>query len=262
MDKCEFSEFSYGYCVTEDLIIGDGTPLTAAPVFPSLIDEGQPGVGYDLKLNKPGTPLFLQFKLVHQMVRGNAKEAKKGHFKEPFYRMHLRSSSISDQHASLLSLEQAGNDVFYSAPAFHTVTALDSAYTERKVWNRSFRIRPTQIGPLPDDKQHHVTFQTATGNWRFYSEEPSASGHGQSTEAIASDLQMRIAQRGKRNLRQQVEELDHELIVIVKQRNEKRPERERIDVQKLAQDSNPVRRIAYIARQFFDCQLLFVTLRE
>lgn len=219
-------------------------------------------MGYDVKLNKPGTPLFLQFKLVHQMVRGTANEAKKSHFTEPFYRMHLRCSKISDQHASLLSLEQAGNDVFYCAPAFHTVANLDSAYTEREIWNRSFRIRPGQIGPLPDDKQHHVTFQTVTGNWRFYSEESSRSAHGQSTEAIFTYLQTRIGERGKRNLREQVDELDHELIDVVKQRNEKRSERERINVQKLAQDPNPVRRIAYIARQFFDCQLMFVTLKD
>ena len=196
------------------------------------------------------------------MIRANANEAKKGHFKEPFYRMHLRSSSISDQQASLLWLEQGGNDVFYSAPGFHTIADLDAAYTERTVWNRSFRIRPSQIGFLPDEKQHHVTFQTATGNWRFYSEEPSRSGHGQSTETISKDLQTKIAERGKRNLRQQIEGLDHELMGIVKQRNEKRPERERINVQKLAEDLNPIRRIAYIARQFFDCQLLFVTLRD
>ena len=80
MDKCQFSEFSYGYCLTEDLIVGQGTLLTAAPVFPSLVEEGQPGFGYDVRLNRPGTPLFLQFKLVHQMVRGTANEAKGGIF--------------------------------------------------------------------------------------------------------------------------------------------------------------------------------------
>src|SRR5580704_15864116 len=83
MDKCQFSEFSYGYCLTEDLIVGQGTQLTAAPVFPSLIEEGQPGVGYDVRFDRPGTPLFLQFKLVHQMVRGTANETKKGHFHPP-----------------------------------------------------------------------------------------------------------------------------------------------------------------------------------
>jgi hypothetical protein len=262
MDKCQFSEFSYGYCLTEDLVVGQGTPLSAAPVFPSLIEEGQPNGGYDLKLNKPGTPLFLQFKLVHQMVRGTANEARKGHFKEPFYRMHLRSSGISDQHQSLLFLEQAGNDVFYAAPSFHTLAELDLAYAQHTVWNRTFRVRPSQIGPLPNDKQHHVTFQSATGNWRFYSEESSRSGHGESTEVISSGLQARIMERGERNLRQQVEELDQDLIEIVNERNQHRPERERIDVKRLMEDLNPVRRVAYIARQFFDCQLLFVTFRD
>jgi hypothetical protein len=89
MDKCQFSEFSYGYCLTEDLVVGQNMPLTAAPVFPSLIEEGQTGVGYDVRFDRPGTPLFLQFKLVHQMVKANAKEAKQGHFQPPFYRMHL-----------------------------------------------------------------------------------------------------------------------------------------------------------------------------
>lgn len=84
MDKCQFSEFSYGYCLTEDLIVGLGIALTAAPVFPSFIEEGQPGVGYDVRFDRPGTPLILQFKLVHQMVRGNANEAKKGHFQPLF----------------------------------------------------------------------------------------------------------------------------------------------------------------------------------
>lgn len=83
MDKCQFSEFSYGYCLTEDLIVGQGMPITAAPVFPSLIEEGQPGIGYDVRFDLPGVPLFLQFKLVDQMVRGTANEAKKGHFQPP-----------------------------------------------------------------------------------------------------------------------------------------------------------------------------------
>src|ERR1019366_3156628 len=176
MDKCQFSEFSYGYCLTEDLIVGQGTPLTAAPVFPSLLEEGQPGVGYDLRLNRPGTPLFLQFKLVHQMERGNANEAKRGHYSPPFYRMHVRPQRISDQHASLLSLEQAGNDVFYVAPGFHTIANLNAAYAERRVWDRSFRIKPSFIGPLPNDKAHHVTFKDSNGAWRFYSEDPTRGG--------------------------------------------------------------------------------------
>ena len=261
MDKCQFSEFSYGYCLTEDLIVGQGTPLTAAPVFPSLLEEGQPGVGYDVRFDRPGIPLFLQFKLVHQMVRGNANEAKRGHFQPPFYRMHLRPRQVSDQHQSLLSLEQAGNDVFYVAPCFHTAVDLNANYAQRLVWNRSFRINPTNIGPLPDDQSHHVTFQQPSGTWRFYSDEPSMEGRAPETGEIAGSLQRRIVARGNRNLREQIVELDVSLQKIVESRNAERTERERVNIRELGDHVDPLRRVAYLARQFFDCQMLFVTLR-
>lgn len=261
MDKCEFSEFSYGYCLTEDLIIGQGTSLTAAPIFPSLLEEGQSGVGYDVRLNRPGTPLFLQFKLVHQMVRGTANEEQRGHFVVPFYRMHLRPRNISDQHESLLSLERAGYDVFYAAPGFHTASDLTTNYTNKRVWNRSFRLRPSAIGSLKDDKNHHVTFKTYNGKWRFYSERPSKEGHAQDTEEIAASLLQRIAERGKRTLRSQIEELDATLLDIVHTRNAQRREREQVPIDELKGQVDPIGRTAYIARQFFDCQLFFVSLK-
>jgi hypothetical protein len=261
MDKCEFSEFSYGYCLTEDLIVGKGTPFTAAPIFPSLQDEGKPGVGYDMRLNRPGTQLFLQFKLVHQMVRGTANEEQKGHFVVPFYRMHLRPRNISDQHESLLSLENSGNDVFYAAPGFHTAAALTVNYTKRLVWNRSFRLRPSAIGSLKDDKNHHVTFKTYNGKWRFYSERPSKEGHAPDTEEIAESLRQKIADRGNRNLRNQIQELDATLLDIMHTRNAQRHERERVPISELGEQVDPIQRVAYIARQFFDCQLFFVTLK-
>lgn len=61
--KPDISEFSYGSAVTEALIFDHGTSITAAPIFPSLIAEGKQGGGYDLPLDRPGQPLFLQFKL-------------------------------------------------------------------------------------------------------------------------------------------------------------------------------------------------------
>lgn len=258
MDKCQFSEFSYGYCLTEDLIVGQDTTLTAAPVFPSLIEEGQQGVGYDVRLDRPGIPLFLQFKLVHQMVRGTANEAKKGHFQVPFYRMHLRSSA--NQHQSLLSLEQAGNAVFYVAPGFHTIADLDAAYKEHQVWNRSFRIRPISIGPIFDDEAHHVTFEQPTESWRLYSQVPSKAGRAPTTDEIAASLLHKIAEHGERNLRQQIEHLDAGFFEIVNAQNRERKSRERIDIRGL-EEIDALRRVAYVARQFFDCQMLFVTRR-
>jgi hypothetical protein len=261
MDRCGFSEFSYGYCVTEDLVVGKGLPITAAPVFPSLKEEGKTGVGYDVLLDRPGAPLFLQFKLVEHMERGNAKETKKGHFSPPFYRMHLRPSRISDQHQSLISLEQAGNEVYYVAPTFFKRDELNSAYADRQVWNRSFRTKPSAIGPLPNDKSHHVSFDPLTGNWRVYSEDPSRGGRASTTTEITEELQRRIKERGERNLREQIPELDRNLIEIVEHRNRERNLRERVSVAELGPDIDPLTRVSYLARQFFDCQMLFVVAR-
>jgi hypothetical protein len=196
------------------------------------------------------------------MVKRNANEAKRGHFQPPFYRMHLRSRAISDQHESLLSLEQDGNDVFYVAPSFHTTTDLNAAYAQRRVWDRSFRIRPSAIGSLPDDKGHHVSFQQSTGWWRRYSEEPSNEGRAPSTDEVVKELEARIDERGKRNLRSQLEELDDRLQTIVNTRNKQRLQRERIDLGTLGEHVDPLRRVSYIAGQFFDCQMLFVTRRS
>jgi hypothetical protein len=141
-----------------------GTPITAAPVFLSLIQEAQPAVGYNVAFARPGVPLF-QFKLVDQIVRGNANEAKRAHFQAPFYRMHPRSKNISDQDQSLLSLEQAENEVFYVAPGFQRTADLNTHYAQRRVWDRSFRITPSRIGPLPNDKPHDVALKQSTGVW-------------------------------------------------------------------------------------------------
>jgi hypothetical protein len=138
---------------------------------------------------------------------------------------------------------------------------LNTAYAQRRVWDRSFRIAPTLLGSLPDDKAHHVTFQQPNGTWRFYSDGPSKEGRAPNTEEIATLLKGRIVERGKRNLFDQIEDLDATLQTIVKARNTKREERERINIRELGDHVEPLQRVAYLARQFFGCQLLFVTVR-
>ena len=81
------SEFSYGFAITSELVQAPGA-VTAAPVFPSLRAEGQPGGGWDVRLDRPGVPRFLQFKPCDQMTRGTCREALEG-FNVPCYRMHL-----------------------------------------------------------------------------------------------------------------------------------------------------------------------------
>ena len=166
--KPNISEFSYGYALTEELVKGIGTKITSAPVFPSLYQEGQKGGGWDLKLKEGGIPLFIQFKLSHYLKNANSKERKSGHFSSPYYRMHLRPVNHSKQHELLLDLERSGNEVYYSAPAFHEPKELDDAYLKKEVKNRSIWIKPTDINDITDTKEHYVAFQLPS-NWYFCS---------------------------------------------------------------------------------------------
>ncbi len=155
----DISEFSYGYALTETLIAAAPLPIRAAPVFPSLIREGQPGGGYDVQIPFSGFPLFLQFKLSDKMVRHSAKEAQDGHLTIPFFRMHLRPTNHSQQHPMLHELESSGVSVYYAAPLFHTPAELNDAYINSTVIPRSAFFRPSEIGDLPDGGNHHLSFK-------------------------------------------------------------------------------------------------------
>jgi hypothetical protein len=90
----EISEFSYGFALTNELV--GWLELSVAPIFPSLIEEGKIGGGYDVKLDRPGAPLYLQFKRSEYMVRSWTKECRivrdqRGQLNVPFFRFPVRS---------------------------------------------------------------------------------------------------------------------------------------------------------------------------
>ena len=231
--------------------------IRAAPVFPSLIEEGKVG-GFDVHLPFVGFPLFLQFKLSHRMVRNSAAEVKNGLLTTPFYRMHLRPSRHSQQHALLLTLEATGAAVYYAAPYFHRPSELDSAYTSRQVVQRSIFVKPSEIGALPDDKDHHLSFrrgrpcyfcsesarvirdaelkpaeflrELADGFWKRERLEPTE----ESTNAWADRISEVIRSRGPL-----VEGVSTDNLDALRSRD-------------------PVTRLAYLARTFLGCSVVLI----
>jgi hypothetical protein len=157
--KPDISEFSYGYTVTEELVAKAGATVIAAPIFPSLYQEGQKGGGYDVQIPLKGSPIFLQFKLSDHLKRSSAKEHKAGLLSIPYYRMHLRPLKHSDQHNLLLALEASGETVFYIAPEFHLPDELNKFYLSRTVVNCSAAFSPLDIGKLPNDGDHYIAFE-------------------------------------------------------------------------------------------------------
>jgi hypothetical protein len=158
-----FSEFTYGYALTDNLVNGALAGVGGVPLFPSLREEGRAGGGYDVEIPARPVPLFLQFKVPQVMRRRSdwtpEEPVVAERFGVPYYRMHLRARRHSRQHDALLAHEAAGRLVFYAAPRFHRGDDLNRLYVEKRVHRDSVFVRPGAIGPLPDDEPHHLAYE-------------------------------------------------------------------------------------------------------
>lgn len=257
----DISEFSYGYALTETLVSAASARLRAAPVFPSLIEEGKPGGGYDVQIPFPGAPLFLQFKLSHCMVRDSAIEVQKGVFHTPFYRMHLRPTKHSQQHPMLLDLEATGAAVYYAAPYFHTPAELNDAYTKREVVRQSIFIRPSEVGPLPDKDEHHLSFKRGHPI-HLCSDSPRVIRESMENDGFMTQLNSAFANHGRL-------EATHHSARLWADRLEGIVKDHRwyiswITEEKLdaLQDRDPISRFVYLARTFFGCNVVLVARAE
>jgi hypothetical protein len=251
------SEFSYGYALTDELVHSAGYGITGVPIFPSLYQEGQAGGGYDVMLNRPSVPLFLQFKLADCMKRRSAKEARDGRLTLPCFRFHLRPKRFSDQHDLLLDLEQKGHEVYYSAPAFYQPEELNDAYLTNQVKERSVWIRPSEIGPLPDSADHHVSFQHP-GQWYLYSE-PRLMEGSKSFDSLAERLKTKLRAPSVGEEGQKLEKLAEDIAITAEKRQDVAGYEKSAARQQLA-NASAVRRIAYYASIFLEAQFVMVQL--
>lgn len=175
MATAEFSEFSFGYALTDSLVQALKSPLGVAPVFPSLQQEGSAGGGYDVHLPAIPFPLFLQFKIPQVLTRQS--NLCPPEYWPPYYRMPLRTKK-PNQHQLLLDLCDAHSSavVLYASPLFHKISDLDANYLSRTVHKHTAFIEPTRIGAL-DDKAHHVSYKPgASTYWRHSEPTPIETG--------------------------------------------------------------------------------------
>lgn len=248
--KSNFSEFTYGYALTEEFIYTLNSVI-GVPIFPSLIDEGRSG-GYDVKFRKSGIPLFLQFKLSSYMKRNNAKEIKKYHLYQsaPIYRMKLRPLRYSQQHNQLLDLENKGNEVYYVCPKFHTNSDIDNYYTRKEIIDNSVFIRPTSIGILPDDKTHHVAFRK-NDNYGYLLSEPKkvkglSKGYDFTEELIVKLNRSELS-------------MERQLMITYNTLKETLNESHNIKFQNPESSVDIAKSIAYLSRAYLDAEFFILT---
>lgn len=249
------SEFSYGYALTSEVIARFSLKPAGAPEFPTQSAEGKPGGSWDVKF--PGVPVYLQFKRAARMIRRSAGEAAL--FENlPFFRMYLHRRDQSDQHQLLLDLESKGNVVAYAAPSFSEGDELNEAYSADLVATRSIFVRPTAIGPLSDDRQHWIAFQT-TPAAAFLCSQPKAVEF-LLPEALfqpqAADEAMRRRQ-GPRPMSYAA--VAEELLDIYQHRRSREGDQQRVERVRRVGERRDVRDFAQlVARTLFQSELLVI----
>lgn len=255
--KPDISEFSYGYAVTEELAVNHKSRVVAAPIFPSLYEEGKNGGGYDVKIPFRGTPVFLQFKLSDYLSRKSAKEHISLSLKLPYYRMHLRPLKHSQQHQLLLDLEATGETVYYIAPEFHLPKELNRHYLARSVLKNSAAFAPSVIGALPDPDDHYVVFEKGSTYGYRCSDEPKRVERTNLTSALeALRRRKRVRDLGEEGL----SALNRKMVEVIRQCSGAvgLGDGPVEDVEAIAERRSSIESAAYLARTYFSCELLIL----
>ncbi|TCS04595.1 hypothetical protein [Rhizobium sp. BK418] len=205
--KVGYTEFSFGYAFTENLIRGSATAPTGAPVFPNLVQEAT--LGYDVQIGFPAVPLFFQYKLPELMTRASAFEIAGGlcpGLTLEFFRIALMRRDVSDQHRLLIDWEgRYPGQVFYAAPCLRDCAAFNSAYNTASVASRSILFSPAQIGPLPDDKVHTIAYKPGLSYGYFCSEPRQIEAV--TFESVTRNLSRKFKNKNVRDFRATAQEV-------------------------------------------------------
>lgn len=191
------SEFSYGYGVTrevEQLLASIGVRST--PFLPSLLNEKK--LGFDVKIDKPGAAILLQFKLgeVLQRFRRTNLSVPAPKLRKPFWRFSVDTAEPNGQYDLLLKAEKAGAEVYYVAPRFTAWDRYASLFQRGRVLQRSILLPPSRIDSKlkakgEPDGWHRVVYDRSRIHVLSEPQEVEAT----TPEALAYAIRARIEQR-------------------------------------------------------------------
>lgn len=205
--KVGYTEFSFAYAFTENLIRSRAFAPTGAPVFPNLVQEAQ--LGFDVRIDLPAAPVFFQYKLPELMTRNSAFEIVGGqcpHLTTDFFRIALMRRDLSDQHKHLIEWEgRYPGLVFYATPCLPTCAAFNHAYVSCGVAQNAMLFSPAEIGPLPDDKVHTIAYRPGLSVGYFCSEPKPVSA--QNIDGLAGRIAESFREKRFQDLRRTASEV-------------------------------------------------------
>ena len=258
----DFSEFTYGFALTYELVNLSSLPLAFTPVFPSLLREGSAGGGYDVQIPAgSSTGLFLEFKACQKISRrrANIREVQNG-MATPFLRLPLRKERSYAQHDQLLKLDNAGAYVAYVGPAFAETVVLNDHFFNRRTAANSLWVRPSEIPSSFDRRRPHwLSFEPVPPfDWDFYSIEREQHGEGADFRSFIEKLgRLTVAQpNGPTLIVNYYERLRDLLREMVQETALGIFHWEDSVYHVVDREPNVLRQIAFLAQTVFDCSFL------
>ena len=155
----------------------------------------------------------------------------------------------------LIDLEkQPGNLVYYIAPGFADVDALDKSYQSKQVIARSAMFSPGEIGILPDNDDHRVSFRLGEPLGWYLSDPKRIPIHAKE-KIIARANAHHLSENGK-GVRESLDQLANRMETIIRER--RGPEWNADESSSTGHNAppDPLERAAYLARTHFGAELL------
>ena len=179
--KAEFSEFSYGFSFTENLI-REKSSVASAPLFLNHVREYEWGCDLAIELDTCfWKPLFFQFKVPDVMTNRRAREISKFNLNiTPWYfRMYLHKKDDYNQQRTLAKLDKDfSKSVFYATPEFHRYSDLNKHFKDGGVHKHSALFSPTDIdnaNVISSSGNHAIAYE-ANKSYGWLCSEPREIG--------------------------------------------------------------------------------------
>lgn len=159
-----FSEFAFVYAHVRELEWKYGW---STPYFPTTREEGR--LGYDLRMDGPVHPVFLQYKVSQGLQNPRSTEWKA--FEEPYYRFKIYPELRSKQHNLLRALsEKVGDTVFYCVPGFVEEKALYDCREHGHIVENSAFISCYNIPKIEGNDKHCICYSRNLDRAFMYSD--------------------------------------------------------------------------------------------
>jgi len=189
----EFSERQFESLFNSEFVSKYKALLSAPPFFPTLNREAFLGYDcrYDFKKGFKAKSLMLQFKVSH-FVKNRSRNNVHIYdcYGGAYFRFSVMRRNISKQHKIILKLAKSGKSIFYCAPLFYRLHELNNFFGRNGVINNSRLFNPIGMGDLPDNKQHHVSYDPL-GQFGFFHSRNKKTIKVSGWEKIISALELR-----------------------------------------------------------------------